>query len=412
MSHSFAVLTHLTTLCRHGLFLALGYACLQSAVFQAKNVPHNFVKNDVLGLELKGKEALAHRKATAKFALRCHKEIVEAALLSQNIASFQYPDLKTIFQLLNAKEEESRWKQVCSPIVPIVLFPERIFKMGDVLEAKVKIANRGAQVPKGALHMEAECGGIYISEVQKLTNGTPGEDFLFSFPADDGALIPPDGKPCKGHLTASIRDDSGGELGRNHWEFWLYPTYLDEELDKALEGIHLTTALDETAHSALNAGKSVLLLNDRSQKNIPQRGFLAKRIPGIAVKTREQLVPLAQINSIFCNPAHPFFVHFPTEEYADWQWWYLVKGSDNYVLDEFSKNYTPIVQVLDDSHPCQKLGMIFEGRAGQDGRGKFLVCAVDKEILFHRPEGRQLLVCMANYMKSHAFKPLEEIKLK
>lgn len=405
--------------CRLGLASMLGGFCLLPVVLPGLHVEDSIRDTKTiaplsLGAESHQGEMIKRVNASLDFALDRYKENVEAVLL-KNITILQFSESSgnTIKPPSGLTEEkEKKWRQVCAPTVPLALFQQRIFTAGDILQADIKVVHHGAQDFKGMLDVNMECGGIYVSEAHelKLKSGRLNEGFLFFAPVDDGALVPPDDKPCKGSLTATVRDANGREVARNSWEIWLYPSYLDQEIDKALEGIHLATTLDEAAQSALDAGKRVLLLNDRQQA--PCKIRMSKRIPGIATERTGVLAPFAQINGIFCNPAHPLFTDFPTNSHAEWQWWHLVKASDNYVLDAFPKGFTPIVQLLHDSWREQKVGMIFEAMGGHNGRGKLLVCAVDKQVLFKRPEGRQLLICMANYMKSDAFQPCKEMKLK
>ena len=56
---------------------------------------------------------------------------------------------------------------------------------------------------------------------------------------------------------------------------------------------------------------------------------------------------------------------FPTQYFADWQWYDLLEHADAILLDNTPPDYRPIVQFIDDFNFNNKLGAIFEARVGQ-----------------------------------------------
>jgi hypothetical protein len=79
-------------------------------------------------------------------------------------------------------------------------------------------------------------------------------------------------------------------------------------------------------------------------------------------------------------------------------------------LDAVAKGLQPIVRVIDDWVTAQPLGLVFECKAG---KGKLLVSGID--LLTDndkRPEARQLLYSLEQYMNSNSFNPQTSVPVK
>lgn len=77
-------------------------------------------------------------------------------------------------------------------------------------------------------------------------------------------------------------------------------------------------------------------------------------------------------------------------------------------LDAVDADLKPIVRVIDDWFTAQPLGLVVEC---QVGKGKRMVSGID--LLSNgenRPEARQLLHSLKNYMASPAFRPVLQVK--
>ena len=76
------------------------------------------------------------------------------------------------------------------------------------------------------------------------------------------------------------------------------------------------------------------------------------------------------------------------------------------MLDNFAKDYKPIVQVIDNVERNHKLGLVMEWRVG---KGKLLVCMSNLEKASQYPEGRAFYESVLDYMRSGDFSPSAEI---
>jgi hypothetical protein len=72
------------------------------------------------------------------------------------------------------------------------------------------------------------------------------------------------------------------------------------------------------------------------------------------------------------------------------------------ILDAMPAGYKPLVQVIDNCERAHKLAAVFEVKVGP---GKLLVCSIDLPALQDKPEGRQLLHSLLQYMNSDKFVP-------
>jgi hypothetical protein len=77
-------------------------------------------------------------------------------------------------------------------------------------------------------------------------------------------------------------------------------------------------------------------------------------------------------------------------------------------LTTFPAGIKPIVRVIDDWFTNRPLALLFEAKAG---KGKILISGIDLTTnLGQRPEARQLLFSLQNYMTGDRFNPKNEVK--
>ena len=112
---------------------------------------------------------------------------------------------------------------------------------------------------------------------------------------------------------------------------------------------------------------------------------------------------------ILCDPKHPVFKDFPTEDHSNWQWWDPVSHSQAMILDSFPAKLKPLIQPIDTWFENRRLALLFESKTGG---GKLVVCSIDlKNITDDRPVSKQLLLSILNYMNSKSFNPRVEVDI-
>lgn len=364
--------------------------------------PLNF-KGVKLDLERKGllSKAEDYLMASGKLAAILYKEEMERAMKTPGISGYQLLDLHdfpgqgtALVGLLNAFWESKgvttarAFRQSCAPVVPLARFPKAVYTNDEIFTADLELANYGA-------------GPI-----------TEGE-LVWSLVADDGTVVKHGLLPVKqvklgggqvvGSLSCPLSSVSQaqrlklqvalkGTDFQNSWNVWVYPAGLQIDYGEVV----LTTTLADTRR-ALEAGKRVFF-NPPYQQCV---GLQGKFVP--VFWSPVHFPKQAGTMGLLLDPAHPAFLHFPTENHTDWQWWSLATQSRTWVVDSLYTQLTPLVECVDNFANNRRLTNLFETNCLN---GKLIVCSMDlQHDLLDYPEKKQLLHSLITYMKSDAFAP-------
>ena len=119
---------------------------------------------------------------------------------------------------------------------------------------------------------------------------------------------------------------------------------------------------------------------------------------------------------------HPALRGFPTEDWADWQWYNLVEGGVKHDLAELVgsrvprdrggrgatalPDLVPIVQPVPDLHYSTFMGMLFELKIGE---GRLMVCGLNLSDRT-KPEVIAMRASILSYMESNDFNPTVSIE--
>ena len=347
-------------------------------------------------------------KASGLWSVKLYKADIEMDLRTRNMAGFQlldiqdYPGQGSAFVgILDAFMERKgittpeEWRQWCSPVVPLLEMEKFCFEDGEKIQAKVKVANYGGS-------------SLYGKKLKWKIGDAEGVMNIFTY--DEGLIdvgildeeISVD-KPTKLLLTLNIE----GTEARNSYELWVYPK-------KALEkkGVIIAKNLNQEVVKALEKGGKVLWMPTDNATPYTVGGLFQtdywnyRMFKTICENNKKKVSPGTL--GILTNPEHPIFKGFPTEMHTNWQWFPVVKESHPLVLDNFAKDYRPIVQVIDNIERNHKLGLVMEWKVGA---GKLLVCMSDLEKAAKYPEGKAFYQSVIDYMRSADFNPSSEISV-
>lgn len=362
-------------------------------------------------------------KASGLWSVKLYKADIEMDLRTRNMAGFQlldiqdYPGQGSAFVgILDAFMESKgittpeEWRQWCSPVVPLLEMEKFCFEDGEKIQAKVKVANYGGS-------------SLYGKKLKWKIGDAEGVMNIFTY--DEGLIdvgildeeISVD-KPTKLLLTLNIE----GTEARNSYELWVYPK-------KALEkkGIIIARNLNQEVVKVLEKGAKVLWMPTASSHFVAADDTLSqadnatpytvgglfqtdywnyRMFKTICANNKKKVSPGTL--GILTNPKHPIFKGFPTEMHTNWQWFPVIKESHPLVLDNFAKDYRPIVQVIDNIERNHKLGLVMEWKVGA---GKLLVCMSDLEKAAKYPEGKAFYQSVIDYMRSADFNPSSEISV-
>lgn len=357
-----------------------------------------------------GMQALADSflLASGKLQTLCYKADIEAALRTKDFGGFQllglsdFPGQGTaLVGVLDAFWEEkgytkpAEYREFCNSIVPLVRLPKMIYLNNERLEATVEVANFGKE-PLRDVTASWKLFGKDGHEVDA------GKWNVTSLPI--GNCLP------LGKISAGLSAVSSPEcltlevtLGSytNKWHIWVYPS--DVKTTQGERGIYMTDRLDAKAERLLANGGSVLLSLKKGTLANEYGGKIPVGFSSIFWNTAWTHKQPPHTLGILCNPKHPALAAFPTEYYSDYQWWDAMSHSGAVEFTKLSANAGLIVRVIDDWFTNRPLALLFELKVG---RGKLLVSGIDFwNGMDKRPEARQLLHSLTQYMASRAFNP-------
>ncbi|MBO4850241.1 MAG: beta-glucuronidase [Prevotella sp.] len=329
--------------------------------------------------------------SSGKLQTLAYKYEIERNLRSHDYAGFQILSLNdysgqgtALVGVLNVHWGEKgyctsgQWREFCSDIVPMALFPRFVFTTADTLRIGTALYNTTLR-KGGRINYLITGGGRTLAQGDVATGET-----INYLPSDVAA-------PEKLTLTLTAMGHT------NHYEFWVYPDRLEEP---STSGILVTDTLDDRATDALRKGGKVLLCaagkvrhgNDVSHHYLPvfwNTSWFKMRPP--------------HTTGAYIDNSHPVFEHFPTDDWQNLNWWELVNRTQVMNLAEFPVSYQPIVQPIDTWHISRKLGMLVEANVLG---GKLMMTTIDlQHDLDHRPVARQLRHSILQYMQSDKFQP-------
>ena len=352
-------------------------------------------------------------KASGLWSVKLYKADIEMDLRTKNMAGFQlldiqdYPGQGSAFVgILDAFMESKgittpeEWRQWCSPIVPLIETDKLCYEAGETFKGRVLIANYGATSLRGKKMTWR------ISSDEPSFNEDEGKINIFTY--NEGLLDAGElnlelhaDKPAKVNLTLSI----DGTDARNSYELWVYPR---KTVDK--KNVVIAKDLTPDVVASLEKGAKVLWMPDSLPYTVGglfQTDYWNYRMFKTICENNKKAVSPGTLG-ILTRPEHPIFKGFPTEMHTNWQWFPVIKESHPLVLDNFAKDYLPIVQVIDNIERNHKLGLVMEWKVGA---GKLLVCMSDLEKASQYPEGRAFYQSVLSYMRSSDFNPQSEITI-
>ena len=374
-------------------------------------------------------------KASGLWSVKLYKADIEMDLRTRNMAGFQlldiqdYPGQGSAFVgILDAFMESKgittpeEWRQWCSPVVPLLEMKKFCFEDGEKIQAKVKVANYGGSSLKGKKLK------WHLAEDEGVLNIFSYDEGLVDVGELNGVFHVQ--QPTKLLLTLNIE----GTEARNSYELWVYPKKalgkkgviiakdLNDEVVKVLEkggkvlwmptaSSHFVTADDTLlqANNKLSQANNKLSQADNATPytvgGLFQTDYWNYRMFKTICENNKKKASPGTLG-ILTNPEHPIFKGFPTEMHTNWQWFPVIKESHPLVLDNFAKDYRPIVLVIDNIERNHKLGLVMEWKVGA---GKLLVCMSDLEKAAKYPEGKAFYQSVIDYMRSADFNPSAEI---
>jgi len=364
---------------------------------------------DSLAAQGRADEAEAFLFASGKLQALCYKEDIEAALRTPGMGGFEllgltdFPGQGTapvgvlnVFWDSKGYITPAEYSRFCNAIVPLARLPQRVFTTDETLTAQIELANFGASP---LTNLNAYCRLI-------TDDGRPVASQFFNrrqVPVDNGIQLGTVNFNLKNLPAPAHYKLVAGLVGRpvqNDWDVWIYPATPPPPPAGQVGIFH---DLNPAALALLDSGGTVLWLippdQVRNDTNAPVKLGFSSIFWNTAWTQRQPPTTLG----ILCDAQHPLFAAFPTENYSNWQWWYLIRHAQPMIMDGLPAKVRPLVQVIDDWTTNHRLGLVFEAKMRA---GKIIVCSVDLETgLENDPVRRQFRASLLEYVTSPKFQP-------
>ena len=196
-------------------------------------------------------------------------------------------------------------------------------------------------------------------------------------------------------------------FGKNSWPFWVFgkTASVQQQGGRAVAArppqIHETSSFTDAAAALARGGR--VLYTGKSAQCAKSHFKPVYWSTGHFKSANAELSSLGY--AVQCD--HPALRGFPTEDWADWQWYHLVEGGMKHLVSGLSDDFGPIVMPVGDLHYSTLMGSLFEVKVG---KGRLMVCGLNLSDE-SRPEVRAMRASILDYMASDAFNPKTEIDM-
>lgn len=377
--------------------------------------------------------------ASGMLSVQCYKEELEAAARSSLVAGYQILDLQdfpgqgtALVGILDAFMDSKghitpeEWAGFCSDAILLAQFEKYVYTSVENFKADLAIRYYNPEKLTGKkLHYElihrdvsaAETTGFAVNgETSVVTSGDvkipDGAKELVQLGGISFAM-PETDKTAVYDLILTI----DGTPYKNKYELYCYPVNDDvlslENIASIGEGdnqVFITNEFTETK-SLLKQGKKVLFMPNEVKESL--EGFYCTDFwcyPMFRDICEWMKKPVAVgTMGLLIDSSHPALNDFATHRYSTPQWYKIVSHSRCAILDDVTdKDYRPIVQMADNFERNHKLGILFEGKAGD---GKLMVCTSKLGEIAESTEVKQFIKSLVNYLTSDVFAPEKELDL-
>ena len=378
-----------------------------TGVYKARNFE---IFRDLLATGGMAQQAKKFLDASGRLQTLCYKYEIERNLRTPDYSGFQLLGLNdysgqgtALVGPLNVHWREKgytdgrQWRQFCSVIVPLARFPRFVYTTKDTLRVPVEVYNAFcAEITdvRTSYYIKNDSGQVITGGLLAVGSMPIGKN------TQAGTVqMALDSVKAPQKLTLVV------ELSKkmkNEWDFWVYPAMNDENLSGAAQpSVHIADTLDSEAIAILRSGGCVLLTaagkvrlgSDVKQTYLPvfwNTSWFKMRPP--------------HTTGAYIDSSHPLFSHgFPTDDWANLNWWELLNKAQVMNLMELPADYQPPIQPIDTWHVSRKLGMMIEARVGG---GRLLMTTMDISTdLDRRHVARQMRKAIVSYMQSPDFQP-------
>lgn len=357
-------------------------------------------------------------RSTAELSLVLYKYMIESYLRTPGAGGFQLLGLQdfpgqgtALIGILDPFLEEKinvsseKFRQSCSELTILAKVSKFTWNNNEIFTADIVIANysaadisttvswnittqNGIEVTKGIFkRQEAVQGQVTdIGTIQvSLDRIKEAEKLILHL-----------------HMDERNKKIAPYAVGTNEYSLWVYPS---ENKNEQKNKLSVYTQFSENAEEELKSGKNVLIISGGTKEFLPKSRAMTFR-PDFWSPMFHSADHDGYVLGCFIHAKHPIFAEFPTDTFADWQWYDLIDHSRSILLEGVPRSLNPIVQAIPSIDLGERLGVLFEAKVG---KGKLVVSSID--LLNNQSlSAKQLLHSIQNYMYSEAFEPETELK--
>lgn len=374
-----------------------------TGVYKAKNF--EMFKEDLQDQGM-GDEAEKFHLASGKLQALCYKNEIEKTLRTKGLGGFQLLGLQdfpgqgtALVGTINPFWEDKRYMQqgafshFCNATVPLIRTAKFVYTNNEVLKAAVEIFHYGSSDLNNATvqwKIKNVKGDILLRGNFNKKQITAGGNTVI-----DSLQIPLQQFTTAQQLTLELT--IANTFFYNEWNFWVYPSVLPAIANDA---VYYTDTLDVAAMNILNNGGNVFL--NIAGKVIKGKEVAQTFLPVFWNTSWFKMRPPHTLG-ITVNEQHTVFSQFPTSYYSDLQWWEIVNKTQVMHLEDFPKDFKPLIRPIDTWFMNRRLALLFEAKIG---KGKIIVSSINlNDSLKNKPAATQLFYSIKKYMNSPAFNP-------
>lgn len=361
---------------------------------------------------------------SGKLSVQCYKEELEAAARTRLLAGYQILDIQdftgqgtALVGILDAFMDNKghvtpeEWAGYCSDGILLAQFDSYVHTNGETFCSAMAIRYYNPEKLVGhSLHWDLSTDQISVASGDIAI---PDNTFGLVQLGNADITLPENEKAVIYTLTLSV----AGTKMKNSYELYSYPPRknslgLEAVSNISQNGVHLFLTQDfEEAASLLGQGKRVLYLPNEVTESI--EGFYCTDFwcyPMFRDICEWMKKPVAVgTMGLLIQKEHPALAGFPSHKYSTPQWYQIVSHANCAILEEATdKSYRPIVQMVDNFERNHKLGILFEGKAGD---GRLMICTSRLSEIASRAEVKQFTKSLLDYLTSDAFAPKDEFDM-
>ncbi len=318
----------------------------------------------------------------------------------------------SFYDLKPAVEGMAPFRDIFNELPHLARFEKYTWQVGETYKAKLVVRNLTEKpILEGTEFRYAILAGRSQTGQQAYNNNMNGVLRL-------SKTINPGEVGVVGEAALPLTEEMAGRkftliFGKNSWPFWVFGreggiVHVEREGCAGVgariprDGTILETSSFDDAIATLAKGGRVLYTG-ASAKSAKSHFKPVYWSTGHFRSANAELSTLGY----YVRAGHPALRGFPTEDWADWQWYNLVEGGVKHGIADLPQGIDPIVMPVPDLHYSTPMGMLFELKVGE---GRLMVCGLnlsDKAL----PEVGAIRKGILLYMESKEFNPAAAIDM-